>query len=367
MYSPTCIRSPKLITMNYPKLVGSFIFIFFSELILAQSPQYEWAHGTHNMDVQLQTNPICKDANDNILTIGYFSGLTGDLDPGPGTFTLQSNGLEDAFVTKMDKFGNLIWAKNFGGASNDRAHGVITDQNGDIYVMGVFHGTTDLDPGVGQFMVTSEGLADGYIIKLSANGDFVWATTFGDDVHDIPRAITIDSLDNIFLTGHFTNTVDFMPGPGIYDLTSEGAQDVFVLKLDSAGSFIWVKQYSGAGDAFPFSITVDVFGDILLTGWFESSCDFDTGTSPSILTSVAQFDGFVQKLDSNGDFLWIKQIKGSYTEELRSIKTDAIGAIYICGSFEDSTDFNPGITEHYLVTDTPTSDDIFVLKLSKYG
>src|SRR4051812_42350353 len=73
-----------------------------------------------------------------------------------------------------------------------------------------------------------------------------WAERIG-----VPGGYTVifssapDFAGNIYSTGHFEGTVDFDPGSGVYNMTAIGTYDLFVLKLDNNGNFIWARQMGG--------------------------------------------------------------------------------------------------------------------------
>src|SRR5690554_5805871 len=113
------------------------------------------------------------DSSGNIYTIGLFY-QTVDFDPSAITYTLTSNGETDIFITKLDAQGNLLWAKQIGGASYDYPGNIAVDAKGNLLVGGSFRGTVDLNPGVGELTVNMPGRA-AFLLKLNSDGDFMWA------------------------------------------------------------------------------------------------------------------------------------------------------------------------------------------------
>src|SRR5690606_23904636 len=138
-------------------------------------------------------------------------------------------------------------------------------------------------------------------------------------------------------------TVDFDPGVGVYNLTSLGYDDIFIQKLDSNGDFLWAKRMGSTGSNIGHSIAVDTAGNVYTTGTFGGTVDFDPGVGTFNLTSAGGVDIFIQKLDSNGDFLWAKRMGGIGREQGSSITIDALGNVYTTGSFEEEVDFDPGV------------------------
>ena len=108
------------------------------------------------------------DTANNIYTTGIYFGTT-DFDPGPGVTELTSVGNEDIFVCKYDKHGNFIWARSFGGLTNDFCNSIITDRSGDVYFNGYFEGIADFDPGTGVYNLESAGSTMFLSVKFPAS------------------------------------------------------------------------------------------------------------------------------------------------------------------------------------------------------
>ncbi|MFZ4631818.1 MAG: SBBP repeat-containing protein [Patescibacteria group bacterium] len=195
--------------------------------------------------------------------------------------------------------------------------------------------------------------------------NFVWAKKIGGNGGDNGRLITVDSLDNVYITGSFSDTVDFNPGSGVYNLVSAGNEDIFISKLNADGTFAWAKKMGSTSDDHGYSITVDSFGNIYTTGSFRGTVDFDPGEGTHNLVSSGESDIFISKLDSNGDFIWVKQIGGISGQAGKSITIDSLGNIYTTGYFDYIADFDPGVGAYNLVS--TGSADIFISKLDNNG
>src|SRR5690606_1414173 len=114
--------------------------------------------------------------------------------------------------------------------------------SGNVYTAGTFIGTADFDPGAGVYYLSSEGDMDIFIQKLDTNGNFVWAKSMGGINWDYGYSVAVDVSGNVYTTGSFRETVDFDPGAGIYNLTSQGGTDIFIQKLDADGNFVWANR-----------------------------------------------------------------------------------------------------------------------------
>ena len=169
------------------------------------------------------------DASFNVYTTGYFSG-TGDFDPGAGTASLTSGGSNDIFVSKLDANGNYVWASSFSGTGDDRGTAIDIDAAGNVYTSGYFRNTVDFDPGVGTDNLISAGLTEGFLSKLDALGQQVWAKSVGSTGNDAILDVAVDASANMYMAGYYTGTVDVDPTAATVNLTSLGAADIMVLK-----------------------------------------------------------------------------------------------------------------------------------------
>ena len=305
---------------------------------------------------------ITTDAISNVYTTGYFYG-TVDFDPGAGTANLTSANYQDIFIQKLDSSGNFLWAKKMGSTLDDEGNSITTDPSGNVYTTGYFYGTVDFDPGVGITNLTSTEKSDIFIQKLDGSGNLLWAKKIGGSSYDEGRSITTDAVGNVYTTGSFGSIVDFNPGAGNTNLTSAGASDIFIQKLDGAGNFLWAKKMGGTSVDYGHSITTDADGNVYTTGFFGDTADFDPGAGTANLTSVGKSDIFIQKLDAAGNLLWVKQMGGTYYDYGMSITTDASSNVYTTGNFWYTADFEPGAGTTNLTS--VAYDDIFIQKLSQ--
>ncbi|MBT6372369.1 MAG: hypothetical protein HOJ86_06840, partial [Acidimicrobiaceae bacterium] len=131
---------------------------------------------------------------------------------------------------------------------------------------------------------------------------------FGGTNADYGYSVAVDSSGNVYTTGYFNGTVDFDPGAGTANLTSNGYKDVFVSKLDSSGNYVWAKNFGGTGNDMGYSVAVDSSGNVYTTGYFTGTVDFDPGAGTTNLVPNGSSDAFVSKLDSSGDLVWAKNL-----------------------------------------------------------
>jgi hypothetical protein len=342
----------------------SFGLILLLSVTTLKSQSFRWA-GNMGGAGNDQSNCMTMDSAGNVYTVGSYSG-EADFDPGPGVANLTASGMADIFITRFDGNGNLIWAKSAGGIDSDAGTSAAVDQAGNVYITGLFWGTADFDPGPGTFNLTSLGSYDLFILKLDASGNFVWAKSIGGADGDYGNALTLDPSGFLYVAGTFEGTVDFDPGPGVYNLIASQGNELFLLKLDATGNFVWAKQTEGSMDINVSSVVVDGSGNICFTGNFQGSVDLDGGPGTLLLTSAGADDVFASKYNSSGDVVWAKSIGGTSFDYGFSMAVDTSGNVYTTGSFKETVDFDPGAGTNVL-TSFNASEDIFILKLDASG
>jgi hypothetical protein len=333
----------------------------------AQTPGFEWADQMGG-DSLIQASSVAVDAAGNQIIIGSFRE-TADFDPDPdNTFNLTARGYSDIFILKLDGNGALLWAAPIGDAMNmnERGADVTTDAAGNIYATGYFWGTTDVDPGEGEYIL-SQNRWTTMVLKIEPDGDLIWGKQMGSETagHAYGSSITVDNNLNVITSGYFYGRVDFDPGPGVVNLTCT-SYDVFVQKLDANGNFMWVKQIVGTEFKIAYSMTTDAGGNIYAGGYFKGTVDFNPDKELKYnLTSFGDYDVFILKLTGNGAFGYAKKIGGTSQDLCYSIALDPSGYLYATGQFYGTADFNPG-TGTYNMTSFG-GNDAYVLKLDLSG
>lgn len=307
-----------------------------------------------------QVRDMAVDTAGNILLVGQFSG-TADFDPGAGNFNLSSAGGNDIFIVKMNEDGELVWATQFGETGNDIARGVAIDSDNNILTTGRFAATVDFDPGVGVANLVSNGMEDAFISKMNEDAVYVWAVNIGAGLLDEGTAIHTDTPGHVYTAGFFQGTVDFDPSAEESELTSFGAEDIFISVLDTDGAFIMARQMGGSGLEKPHAIDTDTAGNIYTSGYFAQAADFDPGSSDFILTSAGGLDAFVSKLNADGEFQWAAQFGGPDEDRSLDMVVGDSAFVYTTGYFSGAVDFNPGTGDATLTSFGAT--DVFIVIL----
>ena len=234
---------------------------------------------------------------------------------------------------------NWSWVKQFGQSPNpDQTNELdIYDlkfsSNGNIYVTGsyisnvVIGGVTYLG-----YPDASSTSSDVFIAKFDENGNVLWVKTVGSPSGDLPEALTVDSNDNIYLSGRFSGTCDFGSS---HTLVSTGGFDSFIAKYNSSGQIQWAikSAYGGANDR-TIAITIGQDSHIYAAGL--SKGDFTVGdgsTGDSYTNPDSKNDLFLASYTTSGTYRWSKQIPGNNDNNIfRSIACDEQNNLYVGGA-----------------------------------
>jgi hypothetical protein len=248
-------------------------------------------------------------------------------------------------LSKFDSAGDFQWARTWGGALDEYVRGVAADDSGNSYVVGWFAYAADFDPGPGVDEHEPVGQYDCFLSAFDPNGDFRWADTWGGSGSDFAAAVAVDSTGNVHVTGWYTYTADFDPGPDVDEHVSAGSDDAFISKFTSAGEFIWARTW---GSSYQYatdrgsSVATDLSGNAYVCGFFEGTADFDPDEEVFELSTTGGYDVFLTKLDSSGDFVWARSWGAADTDWGWSVALDGSDNVFATGVFMDLVDFDPG-------------------------
>ena len=252
----------------------------------------------------------------------------------------------------------------FGGTSWDYLDSVAADSSGNVVATGSFEGTADFDPGSGTTNLTSGGSRDIYVTKLDSSGELAWARQMGGVSSASGHSVALDSSGNVYVAGRFRGTADFDPGSGTQNLTSNGGEDGFVVKLDSNGDFVWAKSFGGAQTDVARGVAVDSAGNVYVNGYFRSTADFDPGAGTQNKTAAGSDDIYLLKLNADGDFVSVAQFGSTGYDQPSSIAVDSSDNVLLFGNTRGTIDLDPGAgTANF----SPSNGDFFIVKLDSNG
>lgn len=190
-----------------------------------------------------------------------------------------------------------------------------------------------------------------------------WIRTMHAASSDIQTtSVFVDPAGFVYLTGYFRGTADFMPGPAVFNKTSNGGKDIFMGKYDPNGMMMWVYTFGGPNDDWGTAIETSIPGNIHLTGVFNGIVNMST-TASFYIGAGGPNDIFSAKYNSDGMLQWAYRMGSIEPEETGAIKIDPPGNIHQAGTFRIGFDMNPGPS--YFGTIPQGLSDIFVCKWSE--
>jgi len=334
-------------TIFKPDVSGKELIILFILLIITTSvfaqPSWQWATKAGGCDYD-RGYGITIDDNRNTYVTGYFDGLATF-----GSYYLTSDVSTDIFVAKMDANGSWQWATKAGGCDYDEGRGITIDNTGNTYITGCFDGLVTF----GSYSLISDGGKDIFVAKMDSNGSWKWATKAGGSSFDGGWGVTIDDDRNIYVTGFFRETATF----GSYSITSDGDSDIFVAKMDSNGSWQWATKAGGSFNDGGKGIIIDDDANTYIAGIFKGTATFGS----NFITSDGDYDIFVAKMGSDGNWQWATKAGGNDWDDGEGITIDDDRNIYVTGFFRETATFGS-----YSITGDGNGD-IYVAKMDSNG
>ncbi|NJO58573.1 MAG: DUF4114 domain-containing protein [Richelia sp. RM2_1_2] len=286
----------------------------------------------------------------------YITGLF-QLNASFGSTTLSTI-LNDGFVAKLDRNGNVLWAESFNSTSKSKSiswgFGIDSDKVGNTYTTGFFSGNVEF----GNNSLTSVGDSDVFVTKLDSNGNVIWAEQLENTALgvDIGIGVSSDDLGNAYVIG----IKDADTETDIFDISEDSSSvegEGFISKLDSSGNLVWTQNFDSTSLSSGTDIATDKVGNSYVIGTFLSDVTLGNQT----LLSAGNTDIFLTKLDIDGNIEWSQNLGGTLSDTGNSISLDSAGNIYVTGSFEDTVSFGD-------TTLTSNGEsDAFIAKLDNNG
>jgi len=301
---------------SYRSRVASKFLCIVTVLIMACSMRPS-AQAETWFQVTPRYNGLSRAADGSLYAAGTF--LTSSITVGGTTFSNYGGTArtEDAVIARHNEIGNVLWARQLGGAGADQMIDIATDAQGNAYALGAGSGTW-IAP-----QLTMEGVTDAVLIKVDSSGGISWARRFGGPGATMtPKAVVTDAAGNIFVSGIFNGANLTAPA-----IERRGLQDIFVFKLDAAGNTIWARNFGGGGTTMDTSgLAVDSAGHVYLTGRF-------TGNNPSFPAIPANTGNyFALKVSGTGDIAWARTTSSTGQFFVASaVGVDGGGNVYVAG------------------------------------
>jgi len=267
----------------------------------------EWVINIHRSDNIGGTKvdvlyDIIDTADGNFVAVGQSFSDDGGIS--------DNYGYSDVWVVKFTKTGSILWNMNYGGSDNDVGRAIIqTDDGG--YVVAGYTKSADED------VQNNQGKNDYWIFKLDANGNQKWENTFGGTEDDYAFDLC-ETTDGGYVLAGRTESIDG-------DVTGfKGMEDAWIVKVDDMGDWVWKKTLGGTQTDRAYSICPTDDDGFLIAGMSDSS-DGD------VTANKGESDGWLVKVDFWGTYIWDKNYGGTETDEARSISRTADNGFIVAG------------------------------------
>jgi hypothetical protein len=260
-------------------------------------------------------NSITGDPEGNLYVTGIFTNSAQF-----GDFTLEAKGT-DLFVAKLNSKGQVVWVSQLNTAGTALVQSIsVTDQGG-VYVGGLFSGQYS------ETVKRKMGQTDGFITKLSWQGEVSWTKVFGGSGFDEVNILSTDPWGRVVAGGVF-DQVMYVEDQEIVGNSSKSA---FAVRLEATGNILWAKGFSGFdAQTQIMDAATDLDGTVYLTGKFSGENFFGT----NVKVSKGQSDIFLMAIKPKGDINWVSEIGGSEVDEPLSIQlTPDQKSILVSGTF----------------------------------
>lgn len=269
-----------------------------------------------------------------------WSGISGDKsEPVMGTI--------DYWVLKLDSSGNIVWQNTIGGAADDRLRAIALTTDGG-YICGGYSNSNIS----GDKTENSLGVSDYWIVKLNSSGNIEWQNTIGGNSFESCTSIA-PTTDGGYICGGYSESGI----SGDKTENTQGYEDYWVIKLDSAGNIQWQNTIGGSIVDELFSVVQAADGGYYCGGVSSSNASGDKSEN-----CMGSSDYWLIKLDSAGNIQWENTLGGNLNEQLYSVATTFDGGV-ICGGWSDSnisgdkTENSQGSRDYWIlkIGDSPVS------------
>ena len=349
---------------GFPVITGWFAeTIHFDETVLESNGSYDMFVARYNSEGDViwakgaggegddYGNRLTSNHQGDIIVAGSFryTMLLGEI-------SITSEGNRDIFISSYASNGDFQWAKKAGGEGEDRAYGIISNNEGTIYFTGVFNGKAFF----GDHELMSNSFLSTFIAKMDASGNFLWVEKGNGGANDYARGfgIGMDGEGNIYGNGTFSGKLLF--GDGVVEATGgEYDFDTYIVKYNTNGEQIWLKKAGGYGMDQGQEMFTDADGNSFVTGFFSTEAEFDDFE----IESEGKSDIFVAQYNWAGEVQWVKRAGGNYLDYAYGISqgNPETHSLYICGNFQEEAAFDENEVSGWGM------EDMFVAKLNYEG
>jgi uncharacterized protein (DUF2249 family) len=351
------------------------LLAFTTSLFAQNTPNLIFANKESNTGYggNVTVEKSIKDSNGNNYLIGRFYAIA-DFDPSSNetNITAINSQYGDMFIAKYNANGDFFWVKSIGGNGYVNCSAVTIGSNF-IYIAGKYTNTIDFDPtsNISNLTSASGSYEAAFLAKYDLNGTHITSISIDGDTDLSINGLNF-SNNQLFVSGNFSAAVDFDPSTSTLNLISNGNTDIFIAKYSTLFAPLWAYSIGGVGKDICNSQTVTSTGELIITGSYLNTVDFNPSTTTSnalINTSSTIQNTYIAKYSTIGAYIWCKDIgakvvTSSITSSIPNLVCDATNNILIAGVFNQTSDFDPSTA---VVNITASTTSTFIAKYDSNG
>lgn len=271
----------------------------------------------------------------------------------------------------LSQLNTTLFSGSIGQTAIDIGKVVRYDSNGNILVAGRFGNQPDFDLGPNVFNIQEWSAYDIFVAKYSPAGALIWAKGFtgpSGSQKEIADLI-IDANNHLYLTGKFSGTMDFDPDLGQDLRTSNVSWNTFLIKMDATGTVLWGHDFGSAASGNEgIALDFDSQGNLLWTGYYAGTIDFDPSPATAQHTAPSGKDIFIAKFSPSGAYIWLQTISAfASSEVVVNIHVTTANEIFIVGSETNQIDFDPSANTATIFDIYGSSGGTYVAKYTATG
>lgn len=258
-----------------------------------------------------------------------------------GVKTEASMGVYDIWLIKIDTLGNIIWQESIGGNNSDNLTNLAKTNDGGFIVVSNSLSNSSFDKTENAF----GGSADYWIFKINSSGVIQWQNTIGGFATDIPTSAFVQADNTVIVAGYSSSSIG-----GDKTEIHSGANDMWILKLNSTGGIVWQNTIGGTGADQARSIHPALDGGIIVGGYSGSGVSGDKNE-----TLIGIYDYWFLKLNSLGNIVWQNTIGGYLEDFMLDVVPNPIENKYLLFGYSysgigaDKAEDGDGTTDYWLV------------------
>ncbi|MGB0431413.1 MAG: hypothetical protein ACPGLV_13135, partial [Bacteroidia bacterium] len=328
-------------------------------------PYIEWSTflGGQSFDEGVS---LSHDQQQNLYVVG--NTFSADLNVSAGAHQSTISDSSDAFISKFNEKGKLIWATFLGGNKHDSAVAIKSTLKGDFFVLLNTY-SNNLPVGNNAFQKQNNGGKESYLAKFDSSGVLKWATYLGGKKLENAKALHLVRDSIMYLTGFSTST-DFPTTTNAHQTTISGDTDAFIMKLDTSGAIKWSTYYGGKGsDAFNALCASDSFASRIYLAGFTTSTNIDSLSKVVQDTLTGKTDALIACFAENGSLIWNSYFGGDKFDMATGIASNHKGQIVVIGktATTDTTQLPVNTPDSFQLEHGGGKMDGFVLGLNGIG